>query len=60
MARERKSGGNQLPKDHWEKNQGDLEGCKMKYTPTEMGNPEELSKSNRDLVNYVKKHKMKY
>lgn len=46
-------------KEHWEKPCSQLQGADLKYTPTEMGNPEELDKANRGLVSYLKSHKTK-
>lgn len=45
---------------HWEKKQEDVSVCDCKYTPTEMGNPEALSRSTDALSSYVRKNKMKY
>lgn len=47
-----------LPKEHWEKSQPDLGGANLKYA-SEMGNPEDLTRSNEGLSGYVKKHKEK-
>lgn len=50
-----------MPRDHFERNQGSgSKESNLKYTPSEMGNPEELDKASSGLAGYVKKHKMKY
>ena len=49
-----------MPKDHFERSEGELSHeSKIKYA-TEMGNPKDLDKSTKGLADYVKKHKMKY
>jgi hypothetical protein len=49
-----------LPKDHWEKEQGEMgHECEEKYA-SEFGNPQDLDRSTEGLANYAKKHKMKY
>ena len=49
-----------LPKEHWEKNEGEMgHECKEKYA-SEMGNPQDLDRATAGLANYAKKHKMKY
>lgn len=49
-----------MPKEHWEKGEGELgHECKLKYA-SEMGNPGDLDKANSALASYVKTHKMKY
>jgi hypothetical protein len=59
MAKKEKSNKTLLPKDNWERTQGELgQTCNEKYA-TEMGNPEELSRSTAGLANYVRKNKMK-
>ena len=45
---------------HWEKKEGDLDVCDLKYTQGEMSNPEHLKRSNDALASYAKKHQMKY
>jgi hypothetical protein len=59
MAKKEKSTKAVLPKEQWERNQGELgQSCNEKYA-TEMGNPEELSRSTAGLANYVRKNLMK-
>ena len=48
-----------MPKDHWTKEFDNLEGVDMKYC-SEFGAAEDYKKANDGLVDYVKKHKMKY
>lgn len=48
-----------MPKEHFEKSQKKSPVCGEKYA-SEFGNPEDLDKANQGLVNYAKKHKMKY
>jgi hypothetical protein len=49
-----------MPKEHFERNEGELGfQCKLKYA-TEMGNPADLDKNGKALADYVKKHKMNY
>lgn len=48
-----------MPKEHFEKKEPQLEGANLKYA-SEFGNPQDLERSNKDLANYVKKHRMKY
>ena len=48
-----------MPKEHWTKNQNDLNVCAEKYG-TEFGNAESYDRMNSGLVNYCKNHKMKY
>lgn len=56
-----KKSGNTMPKDHWEKSQGEpmLGGGKYASEST-MENPEQLKESVNKLSGYVKKHKMKH
>lgn len=57
----KKKGSAGLPKEHSEKSEGKLgHTSNMKYTPSEMGNPQELDKANQALAGYAKKNKMKY
>lgn len=44
---------------HWEKKYEPLKVADGKYA-SEMGNPEDLKRSNDALASYVKSHKMKY
>lgn len=49
-----------MPKEHFERNEGEMgKECKLKYA-TEMGNPKDLDKNSAALANFVKSHKMKY
>lgn len=45
---------------HWEEKPGQLEVSNLKYTNSEMGNPEALKKSNDALASYAKKNKMNH
>lgn len=59
MAHKGMKGAN-LPKDHWEKSEGEMgHECKEKYA-SEMGNPKDLDRSTEALASYVRKNKMKY
>ena len=50
----------QMPKEQFERNEGELGfQCKEKYA-TEFGNPQSLDKMTRGLANYAKSHQMKY
>lgn len=51
--------GARMPKDHHETKQKQNPVCGEKYA-TEFGNPKDLDRAGEGLVNYVKKHKMKY
>ncbi len=49
-----------MPKQEFERNEGQLNPvCGLKYA-TEFGNPEDLDKASAGLANFVKTHKMKY
>ena len=48
-----------MPKEHFEKSYDNLEGVDLKYC-SEFNAAEEYKKSNDDLRNYVRKHKMDY
>lgn len=48
-----------MPKDHFTKTYDNLTTSNLKYT-SEMGAAEELHEQNSGLVNFVKKHQMKY
>jgi hypothetical protein len=49
-----------MPKEKFERNEGQLNPvCGLKYA-TEFGNPQDLDKNSAGLANYVKSHKMKY
>lgn len=47
-------------KEHWEKDEGEIELSNLKYTSGEMENPEHLKKSVKMQSEYAKKHEMKY
>ncbi len=56
----KESGSAKLPKDHWEKNEGELsKECKMKYA-SEMGAPSEYDRRSSGLADYVKRNKEKH
>lgn len=63
MAKKADKGGMRsatMPKEKFERNEGQLNPCcGLKYA-TEFGNPEALDKSTKGLADYVKKNKMKY
>lgn len=49
-----------MPKEQFERNEGQLNPtCKEKYS-TEFGNPKDLDRNSEGLASYVKKNKMKY
>jgi hypothetical protein len=49
-----------MPKEQFERNEGQLNPvCGLKYA-TEFGNPQSLDKMTSGLSNYVKKNQMKY
>jgi hypothetical protein len=49
-----------LPKEKWERNEGEMgHECNEKYA-SEFGNPEDLDRSTKGLADYCKKNKMKY
>lgn len=61
MKRESKGEGySVMKKDHWEKDAGKTGVSDLKYSRSEMGNPEELKDSVNALANYVKNNRMKY
>lgn len=49
-----------MPKDHFERDEGQLNPCCGEKYATEMGNPADLDKNSKGLADYVKKNKMKY
>ena len=51
--------GARMPEREMEKDSPILKTSNLKYA-TEFGNPEDLQKSNEDLVRYVEKNRMKY
>lgn len=49
-----------LPKEHFERSEGQLNATSnMKYAG-EFSNPQDLEKSTKDLASFVRKNKMKY
>ena len=58
---EKKKGGHAgMPREKWEKGEGELSHeCKLKYAG-EFSNPEDLDKMTKGLASYVKSHQMKY
>ena len=49
-----------MPRNEFERDEGQLNPCcGMKYA-TEFGNPKSLDKMTSGLANYMKSHKMKY
>jgi len=58
---EKKKGGHAgMPREKWEKNDGQLgKSCDLKYAG-EFSNPEDLKKSTDALAAYVKKNRTKY
>ena len=49
-----------MPKQEFERKEGELgHTSKLKYA-TEFGNPKDLDKANAGLASFVKSHKMKY
>ena len=59
-AHAKKNAVSQFNQGHLEKKPGQLDCCDLKYTNSEMGNPEELKKNNDALASYVKSHKAKH
>jgi hypothetical protein len=59
MSKESGMRGARPPRDHHETVQKQNPVCGRKYA-TEFGNPADLDKAGEGLVNYVKKHPMKY
>jgi len=49
-----------MKKGHEEKSMAPTSVSGLKYSRSEMGNPEELTESVNKLSSYVKKNKMKY
>lgn len=49
-----------MKKGHEEKSMASTSVSDLKYSRSEMGNPQELSESVNKLSGYVKKNKMKY
>ncbi len=49
-----------MPKDHFERNEGQLNPVSgLKYS-SEFGNPQDLDKNSEGLASYVRNHRMKY
>ena len=48
-----------MPKEQFERKEPNTEVCREKYA-TEFGNPDDLTRSTRELVGFMKKNKMKY
>ena len=62
MKKEHKGGmrSPQMPKEHFEKSEGELNATSnMKYAG-EFSNPADLEKSTKDLASYVRNNRMKY
>lgn len=49
-----------MPKDHFERNEGQLNKVGGSKYSSEFGNPQSLDRMNDGLSNYVRKNKMKY
>jgi hypothetical protein len=49
-----------MPKEHFERKEGELGHTSKEKYATEFGNPADLDKNNKGLADYVRKNKMKY
>ena len=49
-----------MPKEQFERNEGQLNPCCGEKYATEFGNPADLDRSTKGLADYTKKNKMKY
>jgi len=60
MKKEHKGDKGMMPKEHWEKGEGELNATSNLKYAGEFSNPADLEKSKKDLASYVRKNKMKY
>jgi len=60
MKKDHKGDRGMMPKEHWEKSEGELNATSNLKYAGEFSNPSDLEKSTKDLAAYVRKNKMKY